>query len=164
MNPEEWIPCSSSIVLFNPLSSTVSSMSRELVEACIGLIWTRVQHPEYTVRIHEQLRSLLDDLNERSVESAQGGESRDSYQTSEAYAVITEKWGCTITIRRLKIAACIVSEASGIPQPSRDAKRKKELLFCWFRDNWSKVSEFFPRVVFESDDEEEDNAQPETVS
>jgi hypothetical protein len=139
-------------------------MSRDLVEACIGLIWTRVQHPEYTIRIHEQLRSLLDDLKERGVESPQRAESRDSYQTSEAYAVITEKWGSTITIRELKVAACIVSEASGIPQPSRDEKRKKELLFCWFRDNWSKVSGFIPRVFFESDDEEEDNAQPETVS
>jgi hypothetical protein len=139
-------------------------MTRELVEACVGLIWTRVQHPDSTIRIHEQLRSLLDELRDPGVESPRGDELRESYLNRDAYKVITEKWGSTIPIRSLKTCACIVSEASGIQQPSRDEKRKKELLFCWFNDNWSKVRDFIPRVVLESDDEEEDEVEPEPVS
>jgi hypothetical protein len=71
------------------------------------------------------------------------------YENSPARKAIRERWGDTITIRKLIEIAEVISKKVNVNPPTRTEKRKKELMFKWFNFNWESIKDVLADLQME---------------
>ena len=140
--------------------------SHPIPRLCAEVLWHATKDPEQLESILHDLENISCDL--RAVLSAPEADGQFACRSTEydyklgpAYKKISEKWPGIRMYELCAIASAIVRK---VARPelklSREARRKKSLLFQWFDDNWHHASPIIDKVVFvlPSDDEGEEEA------
>ena len=146
--------------------------SNAVPRLCADILWHATKDPEHMESILHDLDNISNDLRELAGTPEAGGKfachsSEYDYKLGPAYKKISEKWPGIRMYELCAIASAIVRKVGRAElKLSRDARRRKSLLYQWFDDNWHHASPIIDKVVFvlpsdnEDGDGEEDQDEP----
>lgn len=88
------------------------------------------------------------------------------YKNCTAQEELSRRYGYRTKVELLTIAQLVIQECEKlslvIPQPGRNANRRKTILLKWFQDNFENISKVLDRIVLVDEDNVSINCIPKS--